>query len=255
MVNIYELDEQQLREYASSQSQEAEEGYALNDAIEKFEYIESLYQKKRGMFSKIEALLKEKALDDVYDKCYDLAASIDRLSTRIKTFPFEIGEKSSNKKIRLDKLTDERKKLIFSREEGYLKITLPEMLPHKQQYDSRSQKMKYYYDIDSWKATYYNQFLKEFENGKYRIFSEKVSICYIMHISPSKKRGVADADNYDTKVMTDIITTFLLPDDNFLCCNYMVDIVIDEKCIDIDDCYTDIIICPSEIREQVLKNL
>ncbi len=253
MVDIYELDEEQLREYASSQSQEAEKSYALNDAIEKFEYIESLYQKKRGKFSKIQALLREKALDDVYDKCYDLAASIDRLSTRIKTFPFEIGEKSSNKKIRLEKLTDERKKLIFSREEEYLKIKLPEMLPHKQQFDSQSKKIKYYYDIDSWKATYYNQFLIEFENGKYRIFSEKVSICYIMHISPSMRRGVADTDNYDTKVMTDIITTFLLPDDNFLCCNYMVDVIIDENCIDIEDCYTDIIICLAEGREQIIK--
>lgn len=255
MIDIYELDEEQLREYASSQSEEVMEGYALNDAIKKFEYIESLYQKQKNMFLKIQALLKEKALDEASDKCYDLAASIDRLSTRLKTFPLEIGEKSSNRRLRLDKYKDTGKKLIFERCDGFLRIVLPEMLPHKQQYDFRTRKMKYYYDIDSWKATYYSQFMKEFENGKYRIFSEKVSLCYIMHVSPSMKSGVADTDNYDTKVMTDIITTFFLPDDNFLCCNYLVDVVIDEKCKDISECYTNIIICPSERREEVLRSL
>ena len=42
-------------------------------------------------------LLKEKQFEEVYDKCAEFGISFDRLSTRIKTFPFEIGEKSRKK--------------------------------------------------------------------------------------------------------------------------------------------------------------
>lgn len=255
MLNIFELNEEQLREYAVSQSKEAAENFTLDDALEKFRYIERAYNKQKAMFEKVEELVSERRFDDAYDACSELGIALDRLSSRVKTYPFEIGEKSSNKKFRLDKIKNSGKELKFERGEGFLRIVLPEMLPHKQQYDTETNKMKYYYDIDSWKAGYYNQFLKEFETGKYRIFSEKVSICYIIHVAPSMNKGIADTDNYDTKVMTDIITTFLLTDDNFLCCNFMVDVVLDDNCKDIDDCYTDIIICPADRREEVLKRV
>lgn len=255
MIDIFELDDEQLREYSSSLSDEARDGYALDDAISKFKYIEKQLEKQNKYFSIIGQLLKEKRLDEVYDKCADAGISLDRLSTRVKTFPFEIGEKSSNKKIRLDKADGTGKKLIFEKNNGFLRIILPEMLPHKQQYDSQTGRMHFYYDIDAWKANYYEQFAKEFERGKYHVFSEKVSLCYIIHVSPDMRSGISDTDNYDTKVMTDIITTFLLPDDNFLCCNYMVDVVLDNNIKEVEECYTDIIICPSENREKVLKEL
>lgn len=253
MINIYELDEEQLREYATSQSEDAGSNYALEDAIEKLKYIESTYKKQQKNFEVLYELLKEKQFDEVYDKCAEFGISFDRLSTRIKTFPFEIGEKSSNIKVRLDGASKNGKKLTFNRTSNYLEVILPELLPHKQQYDAITGKMRYYYDIDSWKANYYNQFAKEFETGKYRMFDEKVSICYIMNIAGNMRNGIADTDNYDTKVMTDIITTFLLHDDNFLCCNFMVDIVINKNCSSVDDCFTDIIICPADRREEILK--
>ena len=255
MVNIYELDEEQLKEYANSQSEEAQQSSRIDEAIESFKYINELYRTREKDFGKILKLLRGKNFDDVYNACADLGIQLDRLSTRVKMYPFEIGEKSSDKKIRLNKANSNGKKLSFYRNNFCLRVIMPELLPHKQQYDNSTGKMKYYYDIDSFKATYYEQFLREFESGKYRLFSEKVSICYIMHISQSMKGSVFDTDNYDTKVMTDIIATFLLHDDNFLCCNYFVDIVVDDNCREIEDAYTDIIVCASDRREKILKSL
>ena len=255
MVNIYDLDEEQLREYASSQSEEAGRNYALEEAIDKLKYIQKAYKRQQKEFDVLIELLQNKCFDEVYDKCAEFGIKLDRLSTRVKTFPFEIGEKSSNAKVRLGNAALNGRELIFKRNSEYLEVILPELLPHKQQYNAETGKMHFYYDIDSWKANYYNQFAKEFETGKYGMFYEKVSICYVMHIAENMKNGVADTDNYDTKVMTDIITTYLLYDDNFLCCNYMVDIVIDDNCHDVDDCFTDIIICPADRREEILKRM
>ena len=253
MLNIYELSDDQLKEYMSGQSEEFARSLELENIVKDFEGIEKNYANLGKKFENIKTLLKNKEFDLVYDKCAELGTMIDRLSTRIRTFPFEIGEKSSNKKIKLKGDIALDKKVYFERHDDYLRVVLPEMLPRKQQYDVQSGKMKYYYDIDKWKATYYEQFAKEFEHGKYRIFTEKVSLCYIMHIAPSMAKGMGDTDNYDTKVMTDIITTFLLHDDDFLCCNYFVDIVVDEGCNDVSDSFTEIIVCPAKDREKILK--
>ena len=255
MIDIYELDEEELLQYAGSQSEEVQRSTELDEAMVRLENIKKAVEKTGKEFTSLKGLLKRKQFDESYDKCAEIGIMLDRASTRIKTYPFEIGEKSSNKKIRLDKADPNGKKLSFVKDDGYMRIILPEMLPHKQQYDASTGKMRFYYDIDSWKATYYQQFLKEFEFGKFKMFDEKVSICYMMHVSSSMKSGIADTDNYDTKVMTDIIAMFLLHDDNFICCNYLVDIVIDEQCLDVEDCFTEIVVCPSDRREVILKEL
>jgi len=254
MIDIYELDEEQLKEYAGSQSDEAKECSRLEDVISTMKKLKERHIKIEDKYESAISALKERNFNKIEDICTDMAISLDRLSGQIKLFPSEIGEKSSNTKIRLDKI-DKRKKLLFYRNNICLRVIMPELLPHKQQYDVQTGKMKYYYDIDSWRATYYSQFAKEFINGKYKMFSEKASICYIMHIPQNMINSVYDTDNYDTKVLTDIIATFLLHDDNFICCNYFVDITVDKKLKDADECYTDIVICDAKNRESLLKNL
>ncbi len=254
MLNIQELSDEQFKEYASGISEEFSKNEALGRALDKFAYIAKAYNSLKPDFEYIKDLLNDKDFDEAYDKCSQLGISLDRLSTRVKTYPFEIGEKSSNKKLKLEKASDE-KKLAFDTKEDHLIITMPEILPRKQQYDVESGKMHYYYDIDAFKATYHKQFYDRFSNGKYRVFSEKVSICYLMYIPREMASLVGDTDNYDTKVMTDIISTYLLHDDNFLCCNYFVDIIVDESIKDIDGSMTKIIVCPSDKREEILKEI
>ena len=254
MLNIKELTDEQLREYAGGMSEEFAKSDALDRAVDKFGNIKKAYKKLESDFDNIKGLLLDRELDEVYDKCSQLGIFLDRLSTRVKMYPFEIGEKSSNKKIKLAGAVG-GKELKFVKNDGYLEIVMPEILPRKQQYDVESGKMHYYYDIDSFKAAYNKQFYEEFMNGKYRIFSEKVSICYIMHISKEMAPSMGDTDNYDTKVMTDIISTYLLHDDNFLCCNYFVDIVVDDNVSRLDDGFTEIVVCPADRREEILKNL
>ena len=255
MLNFSELTDEQIREYSTSQSDEMAEGYAIDDAIKKLDIIVKSYEKNKKNFDELKGYVLSRDFDEAYDKCADLGINLDRLSTRIKTYPFEIGEKSTKKRIRLGNMTETGKKIIFEKNDEFMRIILPEILPRKQQYDAEKGKMKYYYDIDAWKAKYFSQFASEFQHGKYLIFSEKVSLCYIIHASESMRAGIADTDNYDTKVMTDIITTFLLCDDNFLCCNYMVDVVIDDKCKSAEDAFTEIVVCPAEKREHILKKM
>lgn len=254
MLNFEELSDEQLRELAGGLSEDFSKADALSRAIEKFEYIEKKYGGLIKDFEHIKLLLTDKEFDEAYESCSKLGISLDRLSTRVKMYPFEIGEKSSNKKIKL-KGAAKGKILTFDRTNDYLRILMPEILPRKQQFDVESGKMNYYYDIDSFKATYHKQFYEEFINGKYRIFSEKVSICYIMHISKDMALSMGDTDNYDTKVMTDIISTYLLHDDDFLCCNYFVDIVIDKSVNSSDKAFTEIIVCPADRREEILKTV
>ena len=125
--------------------------------------------------------------------------------------------------------------MIFEREDNKLRIILPELLPHRPQLDMNTKTIKYYYDIDKWRAAYYEAFQKEFMNGKYKLFDEKVVIVFLHHVTPGNK---PDIDNLDTKVIIDIITLFLLYDDehNYLC-HYM-DMIEDKMN------YTEILICP-----------
>ena len=129
MLNIYELSDEQLKEYASAHSEEFARSLEIENIIKDFEAIEKSYSNLGKKYENIKSLLKAKEFDLVYDKCAELGTMTDRLSTRIRTFPFEIGEKSSNKKIRLTGEISKDKVVTFERSNDVLRIILPEILP------------------------------------------------------------------------------------------------------------------------------
>ena len=248
-VNINDMTEQQLNEYTKSQ---IEDDSAITKA--NIKQIEGLiYESKNNIFELInlENIISEKDSSKACDKISSIARAFGNIATKTRTLMYSLGIKDASNNIRHDLATE--KNIKFDRREEYLNIIIPEMLPHKPQIDMTHGTVRYAYDIDQWRASYYEAFAREFINGKYNIFTDKVSICYIIHVPENMRKGIPDTDNFDTKVMTDIITNFLLKDDNFICCNYFVDVVIDKQCKRAEECFTEIIVCPADKRGKVLE--
>ena len=77
---------------------------------------------------------------------------------------------------------------------------------------------------------------EEFINGKYRVYDNKVVLYFLHHVDRTK--NVPDIDNLEIKVITDIITLFLLTDDDHKHVCHFLDMVED------DSSYTEIMIIP-----------
>lgn len=126
-------------------------------------------------------------------------------------------------------------KLVFSRDNGHLHIIFPSLLPRRIKKDSPLS----HADI---KQMYEPAFRKYFSDGKYRIYSQKAVIIYT-HYFESQKDFV-DHDNFETKVITDLITSWLLLDDSPKFCSIFMDYKIGEKC------HTEVDVIPfSELKD------
>lgn len=187
---------------------------------------------------------KEKFFSDVYDKCASLSKALSKASMEAAWIPSDFG--LFDEKTRKKGMISKEKHVIFDRREEYMHIILPELLPHRMQYDAHTKKMKYFYDYDEWYAGYMPAFQKEFENGKQKLYSEKVVMTYIHHVS---EETVKDVDNIETKDMTDIITLFLLFDDSNKYVSHYADMVEDNKD------FTEIFICPLKDFASVIKEI
>lgn len=252
MLDLQELSEEELAQYTDSMSDIEHDAPRENIAY-LFKEIENGLadcNKLVGDARKDEENLSYNKLVSHAEK---LAVKLGKMSKTARLIPVAVGAVKEESRIRYDmvKPVDVR----FFKEDGYLRIRLPELLPHRPHFDVVSYYVQLSYDVDSWRASYMDAFGKAFATGKYVMFSEKISLCYILHIySGISKSRIPDCDNYDTKVITDIIASYILTDDSFLCCNQFVDAVIDDKLKSVEECYTDIIACPTDRREEILKS-
>ena len=126
--------------------------------------IEDKMRKCLGEICNLRAMVENNALEELYDGCASLSRRMADIATKIGILPAEYGIK--NKKDYINRVVVDKKNVIFNRREDKLQIILPELLPHRPQYDSVSNKMKYMYDIDKWRAGYYSAFSEEFAQGK-----------------------------------------------------------------------------------------
>lgn len=187
-------------------------------------------------------LVKKNQMEEMYARCSALTKKISNIATSLGILPAEYGIK--DKKMYINKVVVEKKEVEFIRGTSDLHIILPELLPHRPQYDVTSGKMRYVYDIDKWRAGYYNAFSEEFMYGKYKIFGEKVCMLFINHV---ERGNETDVDNLEYKIITDIITLFLLVDDSHRYLSHYMDMIEDERN------YTEIIICPQSRIGEYLK--
>lgn len=123
--------------------------------------------------------------------------------------------------------------------EDSLVIELPELLPHRPQYDVSSKKMRYLYNFAAWKASYDRSFSKYFSERQFGMFDERVCLIFFHHYD-RKKRNHPDLDNLEIKGIIDIIATYVLHDDSYEELSYYV------KGVEDDRDFSEIIVVPEE---------
>ena len=214
MFSIKKLSDEELEEYL----QNFEETKELNGKKIFVQDIESVKKKLEGYLHQINAIvncINNEEYEVAYSKCHEIALKLSKESTYLNKLPFIYGEKNGMGKLKKEIVEKKDVKFIYEKES--LRILLPELLPHKPQYDVSSGEIRYYYNIDVFRSSYYEVFAKEFMTGKYNMMEKKVLIIYKHHYK--NLYNAPDPDNLDTKPMTDIITTFLLVDDSFPYCS------------------------------------
>lgn len=206
--------------------------------------------KKEQLLMEIAAIKKdfvacEKRLDIIYDaaehtdmgtlyeNCFTTAKKMGKTAAQVGMIPAEYGIR--DKKEYIKRVAVEKKDIMVTQTSEELHIILPELLPHRPQYDSATRQIRYYYDVDRWRADYYSAFSAEFLKGKYRLMEEKVCMIFLNHV---KGNISPDVDNFEYKIITDILTLFILIDDSNRYLSQFMDIVEDEEN------YTEIIVCP-----------
>ena len=252
MLKLEELSGEELEEFIAMYS--GEDMSPVNNAVSRIEKIEKSIKRAEEETVAIRQLLSKKDYEKVCDKAHKLSYDFGKMSTLLRNIPYDLGFKENFRPERT-KIPDYRndyKEVKFIKHSNHYEIIIPEMLPHKIHIDVATMRTRYEYDIESWRANYNEAFSRQFVNGKINLMSEKASICYLIHVSPNMRSGIPDTDNYDTKVMTDIINSYILKDDDFLCCNCFVDVIVDNELESADDAYTQIIVCEAKKREEVL---
>lgn len=210
--------------------------------LEKIRQIEDNMGKYLGEVGKLRALVENNQVEEMYTRCAYLTKRITNIVTSLGILPAEYGIK--DKKEYINRVVVNKKNVTFIRKNNELRIILPELLPHRPQYDTVSKSMKYMYDIDQWRAGYHSAFAEEFMHGKYKLFGEKVCMIFLHHVDPDYE---TDIDNLEYKTITDIVTLFLLVDDSHRYVSHYMDMMED------GGNYTEIIICPQRKMYAVLN--
>ncbi len=201
--------------------------------INRLELIKKEVAKNQTALEALTGAAQRGEMSFLYENCPEIAKQLTRTATRIGMIPAEYGIKEKNAYI--SRIATEKKQVQVTQTKEELHIILPELLPHRPQFDSTTRQMRYLYDVDKWRSDYYSALSAEFMRGKYRMMDEKACMIFFNHV---KGNEAADVDNFEYKIITDLITLFVLVDDSHRnLCQYM-DVVEDE------DNYTEIIVCP-----------
>lgn len=242
MVNFQELDEDEFDKYIVD-NWHTEEGcaFGLQKNLDKdLTYIDRQF----NVFSKELPPCREYMEMGMYDSLQETVLKLSQKVLKLSKFIAGLAWKyaGADRRDVIKNVIIEDKNVSFTYLENGIIIKLPELLPHKPTVNVYDHSVQYYYDTDTWRESYYAAFRKEFENGKMKLFEKKAIIIIKHHVS-NKKAG--DIDNFDTKVIIDIVTDFLLIDDDHKYVCLFMDMVEDET----EEEYTEIIVCAMEDRD------
>lgn len=223
-MQFEKLSEQEFNEYVKQFDNTGRNIEIGNALLEELNRVEEEVTKCASQVVKIRKMFLQKEISAAYDLCIRLSRKMSKLSTRIAMIPANYGIKEKNDYIA--NMVVPKKDVQFQYNDGVVVIQLPELLPHKPQLDVSTGKIRYYYDMDVWRASYYQAFLREFEFGKYKMPSGKVQISFLHHVTG---KNPPDIDNLEIKVIVDIITNFLLVDDSYKYVCYFMDMIEDDS--------------------------
>lgn len=220
--------------YRSEDDKMNDPGKEKRDKLKnRLEQIRKEHDKNMIALSKLIDVAENGNLDYLYVNCPILAKKMSKTATLTGMIPAEFGIKE--KKEYISRVAATKKSIQVTQTEDELHIILPELLPHRPQYDSSTGKIRYFYDVDKWRTDYYSALSAEFMRGKYRLMDVKACMIFLNHVRGSES---ADVDNFEYKVITDLVTLFVLVDDSHRCLSQYMDVVED------DENYTEIIVCP-----------
>lgn len=234
MIDFKELTDEEFNRYAEQLCPSDNGNSLYNELKEDVEKKVTQIGSLSNQTDKLLECINKKDIEEIYKLCVKISKKLSRISKDFGMIPANYGIKNRNEYLRANVI--EEKNVVFSYKNNVLHIKLPELLPHRPQFDTSTREMRYYYDIDAWRAGYLAAFQKEFINGKYRVYDNKVVLYFLHHVDRTK--NVPDIDNLEIKVITDIITLFLLTDDDHKHVCHFMDMVED------DSSYTEIMIIP-----------
>lgn len=233
MGDFSELSEEEFSEYiknykTSENDVRSQLKENLNNLKGKISDCDKIFDQTQKAIDERDNINLEKNIHLLRQK---LSTAVARLEKIAGDFKFQTEAKDINEPV-------EKKNVKFRYYDNTMIIELPELLPHRSVYDVVAKRMRYYYDADRWKMSYNQAFSNEFENGKFKIYNEKVTIIFFHHYDRSR-RVVPDTDNLETKQIIDIIALYVLRDDSYEYMSHYVDVIEDDKE------FTEIIVCPS----------
>lgn len=219
VVVISELSEADLKEYIDSTfakdpeyerfKQESRTAKELERILKN---VERRSSKAMEGLSAIEDHVKKKEYDIAFRLCKKAALDYDRLSRAIGDLPehfggsWEKGQKSRIKEQSPGSVTFEYLP------DGILHIILPELLPKRLKYNASTMEYENTHERSRFKRRYQEAFYREYQNGRFRMHTDKVFLFILNVFSKGERR--TDHDNLDGKALQDMVSNMILLDDS-----------------------------------------
>lgn len=189
--------------------------------------IDSCIQKAELIIKKLQKinLYKDaKDFENLFKSSRRAVVDSEDLTQLIRTIPINFGDKDGYHNLKKDLAGNtgkgETKVTISIMNDQTIYIVLKDLLPR------RLNNQKIYENLDYIRCTYIEAF-REFFQDKHIIYDERVVILF-KHFYTSET-GLVDDDNFDYKIITDIIAEYILVDDNPKRCMKVFDYGIAEE--------------------------
>ena len=181
-----------------------------------------------------------------------LNGKTDHIDSLVRDF-YKIVNKVRNKTVKIAQLSgavdvaamrqENCADVKFIENEDHIKIVFPDLLPKRINYADKANLLSYA-DL---KQMYVPVFQSYYKNRAYKVWDRRVIIRY-MHIYESEKK-MRDFDNFETKIITDLITPLVNYDDSPKECMIMSEYRIGKKN------HTEVDIIPFDSKiDKILEN-
>lgn len=178
--------------------------------------------------------ISDQAGEDFFKKTWEIVGQSERLTQQIRSIPIEYGQNNAYQLLKEHLSGSDVSKIDFEQmEHNALRIILPELAPRR--FNPRKHDEQFLENIDYIRSSYAEQF-RNFFSGKKIFYKERVVILYKNYFESADR--MIDDDNFNYKLLTDMIAEYILHDDNPKYCMKVFDYGIAE------DNHTEILIFP-----------
>lgn len=203
-MELTPLTEQELNYYVSL-APEDENKKRINLLDDKFKEIDDKLKTIHELKEKIKENLKEEEYKKAEEDVKRLVKLTETVACKARDIPFYVGINIKDKSI----LSTSSELVKLSINDDILKIELDTLLPSV---DSKSK--NFIRDLCS------GSFQEFFKNGKFKVYDEKVIICFFNYYD--NQTNFRDNDNIDVSTLINLLNIYVLHDDNPFWCDMYV---------------------------------